>query len=76
MAATIFYMLTGKTIRPVRQEQDPFKSVLEDHPRRIRDYLENCPEELSEVMDCALAYEEKERFRNGREFLEAFKEIV
>lgn len=76
LAATIFYMLTGKTIRPVRQEQDPFKSVLEDHPRRIRDHLENCSEGFSEVMDCALSYEEKERFANGREFLEAFKEII
>ena len=76
LAATIFYMLTGQPIRPIRQEQDPFKSVLEDHPRRIRDYLDNCPEGLSEIMDCALAYEEKERFANGREFLKAFKEII
>ncbi len=76
LGATIFYMLAGQPIRPVRQEQDPFKSVLEDYPRRIRDYLDNCPEGFSDVMDCALAYNEKERFANGREFLKAFKEII
>lgn len=76
LAATIFFMLAGQPIRPVRQEQDPFKSVLEDYPRRIRDYLDNCPEGFSDVMDCALAYNEKERYANGREFLKAFKEII
>lgn len=76
MAATIFFMLTGMPIRPIRQEQDPFKSVLEDHPRRIRDYLENCSEGFSDIMDCALAYNENDRFANGGEFLKAFKEII
>lgn len=75
MAATIFFMLTGQPIRPANKGQDPFKSVLEEKPRNIGEYLEDCPEGFNEVMSRALAYDEKERFQNGREFLDAAKNV-
>jgi len=75
LAATIFYMLAGQPVRPVRKGQEPFKSVVEEQPRRIADFMSDCPPGLSDVMDCALAYDEKERFKNGREFLDAMKTV-
>jgi eukaryotic-like serine/threonine-protein kinase len=75
MAATIFFMLTGQPIRPLRKGQDPFRSVLEDQPRRLEEFLEDCPRGLDEVMNQALAYDEKDRFKDGGEFLAAMGNV-
>jgi len=75
MAATIFYMLTGQTVRPIQKGQDPFRIVLEEKPRRIGEFLEDCPQELDNVMAQALAYDEKDRFKDGSEFLAAMQNV-
>ncbi len=75
IAATIFYMLTGQPIRPTRPGQEPFRSVVEEKPRRLQDFLSDCPQDFGDAMDRALAYDETERFQNGREFLNALKAI-
>ena len=75
MAATIFYMLTGQPVRPIQKGQDPFRIVLEEKPRRIGEFLEDCPQELDNVMTQALAYDEKERFKDGSEFLAAMQNV-
>lgn len=76
MAATIFHMLTGQPIRSLGQGRDPFKCVLENPPRRLKDHLSKCPKALSTVMDCALAVDPKDRHANGRGFLEAMKKAL
>ncbi len=75
IAATIFYMLTGQPVRPVHAGQEPFRSVVEDKPRRIQQFMSDCPPGFGEVMDQALAYDEAERFQNGREFLKALRDV-
>lgn len=76
IAATIFYMLTGQPIRPLHKGQDPFRSVLEDKPRRLEEFMEDCPQGLDEVMNQALAYDEKDRFKDGGEFLAALRNVL
>ena len=76
IAATIFYMLTGQPIRPANKGRDPFRSVLEDKPRHIEEFMDDCPQGFDETMSRALAYDEKERFRNGREFLTEMRTIL
>jgi serine/threonine protein kinase len=73
MAATIFHLLTGQTVRAIKQGRDPFKCVLEEPIRRLRDHLGGCPAALSEVMDRALAVDADDRYANGREFLGAMR---
>ena len=76
MAATIFHILTGQTIRSIGHGRDPFKCVLEEPLRRLKDHLRGCPKELGEVMDCALALNARDRYPDGREFLLAMKKAL
>jgi pSer/pThr/pTyr-binding forkhead associated (FHA) protein len=76
MAATIFHMLTGQTVRSFGQGRDPFKCVLEEPPRRLKDYLGGCPKGLGMVMDRALAVDQKDRYENGRIFLQAMRKAL
>jgi serine/threonine protein kinase len=76
MAATIFHMLTGQTVRSLGQGRDPFKCVLEERPRRLKDYLKGCPKELNAVMERALAVDPKDRYQNGRWFLDAMRRAL
>lgn len=75
MAATIFHMLTGQTIRPM-QGLDPFKCVVEVRPRRIKECMPGCPKALAEVLDRALAWNVKDRYSNGRAFLNAMEKAL
>lgn len=76
MAATMFHMLTGQTVRSLGQGRDPFKCVLEEPPRRLRDCLSGCPKELGIVMDRALAVDPKARYDNGRMFRDAMRRAL
>ncbi len=76
MAATIFHILTGQTVRSFGQGHDPFKCVLEEPLRRLKDHLSGCPKELSNVMERALAVDPDTRYTNGREFLEAMRKAL
>ncbi|HPO14078.1 MAG TPA: FHA domain-containing serine/threonine-protein kinase [Candidatus Hydrogenedentes bacterium] len=75
MAATIFHMITGQFIRPMRG-QDPFKCVVEVKPRRVRECMSGCPKSLADVLDTALAWDEKDRYPNGRMFLNAMEKAL
>jgi eukaryotic-like serine/threonine-protein kinase len=75
LAATIFHMLTGQFIRPMLG-RDPFKCVLEEPARRLKDCLPGCPAGLNEVMERALAPKPQDRYPNGREMLAAMKSAL
>jgi eukaryotic-like serine/threonine-protein kinase len=76
MAATIFHILTGQLVRSFPRGRDPFRCVLEETPRRIKDYLGGCPKGLSTVMDRALSVNQKDRYKNGRDFLDAMRKAL
>lgn len=76
MAATIFHILTGQLVRSCGPGRDPFKCVLEEPLRRIKDHLSGCPKGLGPVMDRALARDPKDRYANGREFLAAMRKAL
>jgi hypothetical protein len=69
-------MLTGQTIRSFGKGRDPFKVILEESPRSLKDYLSGCPKGLNNVMDRALAAKPEDRYANGREFLEAMRKVL
>lgn len=56
--------------------QDPFKCVMEVKPRRIKDCMSGCPKGLADVLDKALAWDQKDRYPNGRAFLNAMKKAL
>ncbi len=76
MAATIFHVLTGETVRSFGRNRDPFRCVLEEPLRRLKDHLRGCPKRLSDVIDRALVIDPKDRYANGRKFLEAMREAL
>jgi serine/threonine protein kinase len=76
MAATIFHVLTGETVRSFGRGRDPFRCVLEEPLRRLKDHLRGCPKKLSDVIDRALVIDPKERYTNGRKFLEAMRDAL
>ena len=76
MAATMTHILTGKTVRPIKRGQDPFKVVLEVRPRPFKELMPKCSEAFAEVMDTALAWDAKDRYQDGRAFLDAMKQVL
>jgi serine/threonine-protein kinase len=76
MAATIFHLLTGETVRSIGRGRDPFRCVLEEPLRRLTDHLTGCPKRLSGVIDRSLAVDPEDRYENGRKFLEAMREAL
>lgn len=76
MAATIFHVLTGRTVRSIARGRDPFRCVLEEPLHKLKDHLKGCPRRLSEVIDRGLAINPKDRYVNGREFLSAMRDAL
>lgn len=76
MAATVFHILTGEIVWPLRRGVDECKVILEERPRRLKDHLRDCPKRLAEVMDRALTLKASERYQDGREFLNAMKNAL
>ena len=76
MAATIFHVLTGQTVRSFGRGRDPFKCVLEEPLRHLKDHSSGCPTGLNNVMDRAWAVDAEDRYTNGREFLEAMRKVL
>ncbi len=78
MGVILYYLLTGhyplefptpaELRRGARLTKDPARMILEDTPRRLRDYRPNLPNALLNVVDKAVTKELNRRFQSAREF--------
>ena len=71
MAASLYKMLTGKTPREFPEDQNKRKVVLTTQPTPIRFSNDSIPEELAQVIDCALKDESDLYFKTAAQFKEA-----
>jgi serine/threonine protein kinase len=71
MAATIYWMLTGKTPRRKGKDGDTVRMVLEQPAVPLRERLREAPAALGEVVDRALSMQPEDRYRDAGEFRRA-----
>ncbi len=71
MAASLYKMLTGKTPREFPEDQNKRKVILTTQPTPIRFSNKSIPEELAQVIDCALKDESDLYFKTAAQFKEA-----
>lgn len=73
--ACLYYMLTRKTPRNF-SGKDPLLAVLQTNPIPIRQYNQNVPEKLAELIDFALMDYPQLRFKNAIAFKQALLSVV
>ena len=73
IAASLYQMLTRTTPREFPQDQNKRKVVLTTEPIPIRIRNDSIPEEVAEVIDCALKDESDLYFRTAAQFKQALK---
>jgi serine/threonine protein kinase len=71
MAATFYWLLTGRVPRDFPQDFDPIRAILERSPVPIRDRNPDVPALIATVIDRALNDDPSVRYRDGAEFRKA-----
>lgn len=78
VGVTLYEMVTGKRPFNAVKAKDPFswkRSVQEDEPAPLRDFVPDTPDALQRVIDRALAKRKEHRFASAEEFLQALRRV-
>ncbi|MBI4665087.1 MAG: protein kinase [Nitrospinae bacterium] len=76
MAATFYFMLTGKTPRDFPRGKDPWQTVLQTKAVPIRQREPYIPEKLAAVIDSALTDQPEITFKSAAQLKKAIEEAV
>jgi len=77
LAATFYHLLTGSFVWNLSHYKDNiFRVILQSNPEPIRNRDSTIPQAVAAVIDRALACKPEQRYRDGGEFLSAFKEAL
>jgi eukaryotic-like serine/threonine-protein kinase len=77
LAATFYHMLTGSFVWNLSHYKDNiFRVILQSSPEPIRNRDSTIPYSVAKVIDRALSCKPEQRYRDGGEFLSAFKEAL
>jgi hypothetical protein len=76
LAATFYYMLTGRPPRTLQPGKDPIELVLRGGFTPIREVRPDMPRKVAKVIDRALDDEMRERYADAAEFLRALNKVL
>lgn len=76
IAATFYHMLTGQIVWPMKPGVEPIKAVLEGAIISIRKLDPSISSGVAEVFDRALARDQKQRYSDAGEMLEAMSRAL
>ncbi len=76
LAASFYYMLSGKSPRDFSLGKDPVEIILRGGVIPIRDHDSHVPRKVAKVIDKALSDDIKERYRDASEFHRALNKVL